>query len=86
MFSFFTEKAPNIGPQGLPSRCSERSKIGNKNNRILEPEKVTKMSSKWLPFGDLGPNMVSSGGGLGALWGAHGDFYQFGDALGIILA
>ena len=76
MFSFFTEKAPNIGPQGLPSRCSERSKIGNKNNRILEPEKVTKMSSKWLPFGDLGPTMDGSG----ALWGAQAgpmcDFYQ----------
>ena len=56
--AFLPKKLPTSDPKG----CSERSKIGNKNNRILEPEKITKMNSKWLPFGDLGPTMVGPGG------------------------
>ena len=72
---FYRKSSQHRTPRA-PKSCSERSKIGNKNNRILEPEKVTKMSSKWLPFGDLGPTMDGSG----ALWGAQAgpmcDFYK----------
>ena len=64
-------KVSNMEARGVQNRGLGHQQRGLKTWWFSAPEKVTKMTSKCLPFGDPGPTMDGPGGGLGALGGAQ---------------